>query len=91
MAKKSQAKASPGRPPIGDAPMPQAEISARHTAKLRSAGGRQYSLRVKSDRRNKVLRQFAKVQGLKSETAAATYLLEKAIDNAERVMNRDKK
>lgn len=75
-----------GRPPIGKKALTDEQIRERFRKKLRAEGGRSLSLRLKNSVHAQTLRKFTNESPMnfKSETAAATFLMEKALDQIAR-------
>jgi hypothetical protein len=69
-----------GRPPLnGVGRMPAKEGMARYVEKIKNAGGNTYTVRIKSPELVRMLSVLRGQMGLRSNTAALTWLVEKAL------------
>jgi hypothetical protein len=75
-----------GRPKLGDKALSAKQIKDRYTKRLRDKGGKTVSCVIQNGELTKVLRKYALESKLnfRSETAAASFILEKALRNMAR-------
>jgi hypothetical protein len=77
-----------GRPKLGDRALTAKQIKARYTLRLKEKGGKSVTCVIPNGELVKILRTFAlsSKKDFRSETAAASYILEQALTNLGRRM-----
>ena len=68
-----------GRPMLGDRRLTPREARERHNQALRESGGRIMTIRLRNREACEALIRLTKERAFKSETAAATWLLEQSL------------
>lgn len=76
----SKAQPSPsGDQPISKGTVTQREASARYNKSVRDSGGRILTLRLRNTKASEALARLVREHSFSSETAAATWVLERAL------------
>jgi hypothetical protein len=77
-----------GRPKLGDKALTAKQIKARYTQRFKESGGKAVTCVISDGELVKVLRKFAlsSKKDFRSDTAAASYILEQALTNLGRRM-----